>query len=96
MLIVGGASSLSGAVFGTLFVTFVVEVLRQLEAGVTMSGHTLALPKYSQEIGLGLVLALILIFRSGGLTNGYEIPFPFRRLSRSAAERSTNGSVTSV
>lgn len=81
MLIVGGAGSLSGAVIGTLFVTLIVEVLRDLEAGITVSGHTLALPKYSQEIALGLVLALILIFRSGGLTNGFEIPFPFRRTS---------------
>jgi branched-chain amino acid transport system permease protein len=79
MLIVGGVGSLSGAVIGTLFVTFIVEALRKLEAGITISGHTVELPKYSQEIGLGLVLALILIFRSGGLTNGYEIPFPFRR-----------------
>lgn len=79
MLIVGGIGSLSGAVVGTLFVTFIVEALRKLEAGVTIYGHTVELPQYSQEIGLGLLLALILIFRSGGLTNGYEIPFPFRR-----------------
>jgi branched-chain amino acid transport system permease protein len=79
MLIVGGVGSLTGAVIGTLFVTLVVEVLRYLEAGFTVSGASLSLPKYSQEIGLGLVLALTLIFRSAGLTNGYEIPFPFGR-----------------
>jgi branched-chain amino acid transport system permease protein len=82
MLIVGGAGSLSGAVLGTLFVTLIVQVLRYLEAGFTVSGVSVALPKYSQEIGLGLVLALTLIFRSDGLTNGYEIPFPFRRRDR--------------
>jgi branched-chain amino acid transport system permease protein len=81
MLIIGGSGSLSGAVIGTLFVTLIVEILRKFEAGVTIQSHILGLPRYSQEIGLGIVLALVLVLRPSGLTNGSEIPCPFSRLS---------------
>ena len=77
MLIVGGIGSLTGAVVGVLAVTLIVEVLRGLEGGVTLQGSTLQLPKGSQEIGLGLILALILVFRASGLARSREIPFPF-------------------
>ena len=51
---------------------------------IAIPGGTIELPKGSQEIGLGLILALILIFRAGGLTKGREIPFPFRSMRRTA------------
>jgi branched-chain amino acid transport system permease protein len=79
MLIIGGIASLSGAVLGVLAVTLIVEVLRAVESGIPVGSIELQLPKGSQEIGLGIVMALILIFRPGGLTNGREIRFPFRR-----------------
>jgi branched-chain amino acid transport system permease protein len=85
MLIVGGISSLSGAVAGVIVVTVIVEVLRGLEEGIAIPGGTIELPKGSQEIGLGLFLALILIFRAGGLTKGREIPFPFRSMRRASS-----------
>jgi len=88
MLIVGGIGSLSGAVLGVLVVTLIVEVLRGFESGFPISSTVVQLPKGSQEIGLGLMMALILIFRSGGLTNGKEIPFPFR-LPRRVAPAAT-------
>jgi branched-chain amino acid transport system permease protein len=73
MLVVGGIGSLSGAVVGVVAVTFVVEFLRTLEHGVTLSATTFALPSGSQEIGLGVVMALILILRPTGLTRGREL-----------------------
>ena len=85
MLIVGGIGSLTGAVVGVLAVTLIVEVLRGLEGGVALPGATVHLPKGSQEIGLGLILALILVFRAGGLTRSREIPFPFRAPRRRSA-----------
>jgi branched-chain amino acid transport system permease protein len=94
MLIIGGSGSLSGAVIGTLFVTLIVELLRKLEAGVTVENQTFELPRYSQEIGLGIVLALVLVLRPGGLTNGSEIPYPLARLpmrpSQNERERLTS------
>jgi branched-chain amino acid transport system permease protein len=73
MLVVGGMFSLTGAVTGVVVVTAVVELLRFLERGVTIGGSTVALPQGSQEIGLGIVMALILIFRPTGLSRGREL-----------------------
>ena len=77
MLVVGGLGSLSGAVVGVVVVTFVVEVLRTFETGLTLGSAHVRLPEGSQEIGLGLIMALILIFRPSGLTRSREIPWPF-------------------
>ena len=63
MLVVGGIGSLSGAVIGVLAVTFVIEFLRTLEHGFSIDGVKFLLPSGSQEIGLGVVMALILILR---------------------------------
>jgi branched-chain amino acid transport system permease protein len=79
MLVVGGLGSLSGAVLGVIVVTGVVEGLRTLEGGLSLGKMTLSLPPGSQEIGLGLVLALIMIFRPTGLTRGRELQWPWRR-----------------
>jgi branched-chain amino acid transport system permease protein len=73
MLVVGGIGSLSGAVVGVVAVTFVIEFLRTLEHGFSLGGVTLLLPSGSQEIGLGVVMALILILRPAGLIGGREI-----------------------
>jgi branched-chain amino acid transport system permease protein len=82
MLVVGGVGSLTGAVTGVVVVTLVVEVLRHMEAGVPVGATTVRLPEGSQEIGLGLVMALIMIFRSSGLTRGREVPWPFTPAAR--------------
>jgi len=84
MLVVGGLGSLTGAVIGVIVVTIVVEVLRTLEGGIALGKSTLSLPPGSQEIGLGIVLALIMIFRPTGLTRGQEVQWP-KRWSRKAA-----------
>jgi branched-chain amino acid transport system permease protein len=73
MLVVGGMFSLTGAVSGVIAVTAIVEFLRFLERGLTLGGTTLRLPEGSQEIGLGIVMALILVFRPNGLTGGREL-----------------------
>jgi branched-chain amino acid transport system permease protein len=77
MLVVGGMFSLTGAVTGVVVVTAIVELLRLLERGVPAGGTSFALPQGSQEIGLGIVMALILIFRPTGLSKGREFaPIP--------------------
>ena len=72
MLVVGGMSSLTGAVLGVVAVTAIVQFLLVLERGVTVGTTVLALPQGSEEIGLGIVMALILIFRPNGLTRGRD------------------------
>jgi len=96
MLIVGGVGSLSGAVFGVLVVTLIVEALRVLEGGLSIGSVSVQLPKGFQEIGLGLMMALILIFRPGGLTRGREISFPWRTRSPNLQSRAARGSSAPV
>jgi branched-chain amino acid transport system permease protein len=81
MLVVGGVRSLSGAVIEVLAVTAVVQLLRFFEHGVFVAGTLLKLPLGSQEIGLGVTMALILIFRPNGLIRNNELPWvAFHRL----------------
>lgn len=75
MLVVGGLQSLSGAVVGTIAVTVFLQVLRSLEVGGTGFG---ILPASSANVGLGIIILLILIFRRGGITGNQEIYWPFK------------------
>jgi branched-chain amino acid transport system permease protein len=78
MLVVGGMQSLSGAIVGTIALSFIIEFLRALEKGIAVGGGKVALPASSAEVGLGVVLLLILIFRPGGLTRNAEIYWPWK------------------
>ncbi|GAB5469496.1 MAG: branched-chain amino acid ABC transporter permease [Rhodospirillales bacterium] len=78
MLVVGGMQSLSGAVVGTIVISFLIEFLRKLEAGFEVGSVTLDLPSSSAEVGLGLVMLIILIFRPAGLTRNAEIYWPWK------------------
>ncbi|WP_131113493.1 branched-chain amino acid ABC transporter permease [Lichenihabitans psoromatis] len=88
MLVVGGMSSLTGSVLGVVVVTAIVQVLRVFERGIPVGGTTLALPAGSQELGLGLLLAVILIFRPNGLSRGWEMA-----VLRSGPAKATDGAV---
>jgi branched-chain amino acid transport system permease protein len=78
MLVVGGMQSLSGAVVGTIVLSFVIELLRKAEKGFSVGETSLSLPASSAEVGLGVILLLILIFRPAGLTRNAEIYWPFK------------------
>lgn len=78
MLVVGGVSSLSGAVVGVLALSLAVELLVRMEKGVTLGATTLALPPGSQEIIIAVAMILVLIFRPAGLMAGREIMLPAR------------------
>lgn len=87
MLVVGGVGSLTGAVSGVIFVTVIVEVLRFLERGFAVGNSSISLPPGSQEIGLGIIMALILIFRPGGIAGGRELSiFNRKRASQGTSD----------
>jgi branched-chain amino acid transport system permease protein len=65
MLVVGGVNSLSGAVVGTLILTFLAQILRDLEASLDRPGLT--------EVCFALILILILALRPSGITGGKEL-----------------------
>jgi branched-chain amino acid transport system permease protein len=88
MLVVGGIGSLTGAASGVVLVTLVVQFLRVFEQGVAVGDAHLFLPHGSQEIGLGVLMALILIFRPTGVTRSREIVWPkLRSRALSSASR---------
>jgi len=76
MLVIGGTTSLWGAVVGALFVSALDTALAEAEAGVTVLGRAIDLPSGSRIIVVSSVMALVLILRPGGLTGGREFSLP--------------------
>jgi branched-chain amino acid transport system permease protein len=75
MLVVGGATSLWGAVLGALAVSALDSFLSQAEQGVNV-GFTFDLPQGTRLIILGAVMATMLILRPSGITGGREFSLP--------------------
>ncbi len=76
MLVVGGIASLWGAVVGALAVGLVNTVLVEGEKGHSLGGWHVTLPASSSNIVLAALMALVLLVRPRGLTNGEEFPLP--------------------
>ena len=76
MLVVGGATSLWGAVVGALAVSALDSFLAQAENGVKIPGGTLDLPAGTRLVVVGVLMALVLILRPSGLTGGREFRLP--------------------
>jgi branched-chain amino acid transport system permease protein len=71
MLVIGGLTSLWGAVVGALAVSGLHSFLVEAEQGVDV-GISLDLPQGTRLIFLGGIMALVLIIRPSGLTGGRE------------------------
>ena len=76
MLVIGGATSLWGAVVGAVVVSAVDSFLAEAENGVHLPGGTLDLPSGTRIVVVGTLMALVLIVRPAGLTAGRELPLP--------------------
>jgi branched-chain amino acid transport system permease protein len=72
MLVIGGATSLWGAVVGALAVSALDSFLAVAENGVSVLGWTLDLPAGTRVVVVGALMALVLILRPSGLTGGRE------------------------
>ena len=89
MLIIGGMESVSGAIFGTILITIVSEILRHFESGIVLFGlHT---PEIfgSTQIGIGLVILLVMYFKPDGLLGRFEID---QRLKKRKKKQKSDGS----
>ncbi|MBR0853340.1 branched-chain amino acid ABC transporter permease [Bradyrhizobium liaoningense] len=86
MLVVGGMYSLSGAVSGVVVMSVLIELFRNLERGISLGGHTIALPNGAQEIAIGAITIVILMYLPTGLSRNQEFSWrgwPLqRRLAR--------------
>jgi branched-chain amino acid transport system permease protein len=81
MLVIGGATSLWGAVVGALAVSAVDSFLAEAESGIHVFGQLLDLPAGTRIVVVGALMALVLILRPAGLTGGRELAFrPHRAL----------------
>ena len=88
MLVIGGATSLWGAVVGALAVSGLDSFLAEAEEGVGLGPWTLDLPTGSRIVVVGFLMALVLILRPSGLTGGRELSlrWPGRRGPAAATE----------
>ncbi|HEY8630536.1 MAG TPA: branched-chain amino acid ABC transporter permease [Gaiellaceae bacterium] len=82
MLVIGGATSLWGAVVGALVVSAVDSFLAEAESGIHVFGQSLDLPAGTRIVVVGALMALVLILRPAGLTGGRELAFRQRRPRR--------------
>jgi branched-chain amino acid transport system permease protein len=67
MLVVGGLTSVSGAVVGVAVVTAILEVLRHVERGGAVGPWTPPSRPGMSELGLAVALVVILVLRPEGL-----------------------------
>jgi branched-chain amino acid transport system permease protein len=86
MLVVGGISSLLGAVVGALGVSLINIVLQNAENGINVVGWQITLPGGSSLVGVAVVMLVVLLLRPSGITGGREFSLPWDRL-RAAGNR---------
>jgi branched-chain amino acid transport system permease protein len=82
MLVIGGATSLWGAVVGALAVSAVDSFLAEAESGIHVFGQSLDLPAGTRIVVVGALMALVLILCPAGLTGGRELAIRQRRPPR--------------
>lgn len=73
MLVVGGMYSLSGAVTGVVAISVLIELFRNLEKGISLGAVKIALPNGIQEIAIGIITIVILMYLPTGLTRNQEV-----------------------
>ena len=79
MLVVGGSGSLLGAVVGALALNGIYSFFSAATNTVDLFGWHLTVPSGTAEIVLGVLMAVVLIFRPNGITGGREFSLPRRR-----------------
>ena len=72
MLIVGGMSTVTGAVTGAVVITVVIEVLRRLEGGFTLLGFDVPAVFGTTQIGIGLIILIAMFRKPEGLAGSKE------------------------
>jgi branched-chain amino acid transport system permease protein len=76
MLVIGGATSLLGAVVGALAVSGIDSFLSAAQNRIHIAGGSLKVPEGTRDIVVGTFMALVLIARPSGLTGGRELTLP--------------------
>jgi branched-chain amino acid transport system permease protein len=82
MLVVGGISSLWGAVVGAVAVSLFTILLQNAELGIHVFGWGIKLPGGSSLVGVAAVMLVILLLRPAGITGGREFSGSLELLRR--------------
>ncbi|MCB2094114.1 MAG: branched-chain amino acid ABC transporter ATP-binding protein/permease [Rhodobacteraceae bacterium] len=85
MLIVGGMTTVTGAVTGAVVITLVTELLRRLEGGFSVFGMDVPPILGTAQIGIGIIILFAMFRKANGLAGLKEWE---ERVFRPAAERS--------
>ena len=76
MLVVGGISSLLGAVVGAITISLFTILLGNSELGIHVFGWGIKAPAGSSLVGVAIVMLVILLLRPSGITGGKELSLP--------------------
>ncbi len=90
MLVIGGMTSLWGAVVGALAVSGLDSLLAEAESGLDIGGIQIDLPAGTRLVVVGALMALVLILRPSGITGGREFTLDrFRRAPQPTPDERT-------
>jgi branched-chain amino acid transport system permease protein len=87
MLVIGGMTSLWGAVVGALAVSGLDSLLAEAENGLDVAGGTIDLPAGTRIVVVGFLMGLVLVLRPSGLTGGREFSLGRLRPQRPVVAR---------
>ena len=76
MLVVGGISSLWGAVVGAIAISLFNILLSNAEQGIHVFGQPIHAPTGTSLVGIAVVMLVILLVRPRGITGGREFSLP--------------------
>jgi len=76
MLVVGGISSLFGAVVGAITISLFNILLVNAQLGIHVFGWSITAPSGTSLVGIAIVMLVILLLRPAGITGGKEFSVP--------------------
>jgi branched-chain amino acid transport system permease protein len=82
MLVIGGRTSLTGAVAGAAIITFLTDTLARVEQGVAIGPWELPRVTGTVQFAIALLIIITLILRPEGIFDRWEIDDLLRRLTR--------------
>jgi branched-chain amino acid transport system permease protein len=82
MLVIGGRTSLTGAVAGAAIITFLTDTLARVEQGVAIGPWELPRVTGTVQFAIALLIIITLILRPEGILDRWEIDDLLRRLAR--------------
>jgi branched-chain amino acid transport system permease protein len=82
MLVIGGRTSLTGAVAGAAIITFLTDTLARVEQGVAIGPWELPRVTGTVQFAIALLIIITLILRPEGIFDRWEIDDLLRRVAR--------------